>query len=101
VWDVLGCAGKFRQVRAKLALILDFIFLIFAALDWPARPVRRGHYPIRYNAREGKSGKNGIALNVIAPNNPQIIDERLHSLLSSSSIYHARFLPAGHRSVRH
>ncbi len=38
------------------------------ALDRAARPVRRYHYPIRYNARAGKSGKNRIAFNHIAPN---------------------------------
>src|SRR5882672_12093377 len=44
--------------------------------------------------------KTGLRSTSLPPIIPEYIDERLHSLLSSSSIYHARFLPAGHRSVR-
>jgi len=40
------------------------------ALDRAPRPVRRYHHPICYNAREGKSGKNLIVLNIVAPDNP-------------------------------
>ena len=71
------------------------------ALDRAARPIRRYHHPIRYNAREGKSGKNRIALNDITRNNPQLY-RRETSLPSIFVVYLPRSIPSsiGPTSVR-